>query len=326
MDLNSLTLKKQELDKVRPLSKALAQNLARWLRVELTYTSNSIEGNTLTRQETALVLEQGITIGGKTLKEHFEAKNHADALDYINEIATKSPTITEAHLLKLHHFILSNIDSANAGVYRRSNVRIAGSSVIFPAHAKVPYLIEAFFKWFAEHQTIHPVLLASESHYRLVTIHPFVDGNGRAARLFMNLLLLRFGYPPAVIGPKERLKYIKALEGAQLGGSLESFHQLVYRAVSSSLYVYLDAASGKQQQAFGKLYKIAEFARLADISVPTLRHWINIELLAPAEVTPSGYSLFSNQQVKIIKQIKRWQERRLSLSEIKRKIAQNSRG
>jgi Fic family protein len=184
--------------------------------------------------------------------------------------------------------------------------------------------MQEFFKWFAQHQTIHPVLLASESHYRLVTIHPFVDGNGRTARLFMNLLLLRFGYPPGVIGPKDRLKYIKALEGAQLGGSLESFHQVVYRAVSSSLDLYLDAASGKQPHAVGKLYKIAEFARIAGISVPTLRHWINTELLAPAEVTPSGYSLFSNQQIKIIKEIQKWQEKRLSLIEIKQKIAKNT--
>lgn len=323
MDLDTLTFKKEALDKVRPLPRDLVENLARWLRVELTYTSNSIEGNTLTRQETALVLEQGITIGGKTLNEHFEAKNHADALDYINDIATTSPAITEEHFLRLHHFILSNIDSAHAGIYRQSNVRIAGSSVIFPAYEKVPHLMQEFFKWFAQHQTIHPVLLASESHYRLVTIHPFVDGNGRAARLFMNLLLLRFGYPPGIIGPTDRLKYIKALEGAQLGGSLESFHHLVYRVVGASLNVYLDAASGKQPKATGKLYKIAEFARISAISVPTLRHWINIGLISPAEVTPSGYSLFSNEQIKIIKEIQKCQEKRLSLSEIKLKIEKN---
>ncbi len=284
MDLDTLTLKKTNLDKLRPLPGAIVDNLAKWFRVELTYTSNSIEGNTLTRQETALVLEKGITIGGRTLNEHFEAKNHADALDYIKDISTKLLKITEETFLKLHQFILTSIDNLNAGAYRRTNVRISGSSVIFPAYEKVPRLMREFFDWFNNNQKIHPVLLASESHYRLVTIHPFIDGNGRAARLFMNLILLRFGYPASIIGPVDRLKYIKALEGAQLGGSLENFHQLIYKSVGASLDVYLNAATGKQPKQVGKLYKIAEFAKLTSITVPTLRHWINIGLVVPAEV------------------------------------------
>ncbi len=158
-----------------------------WFRVELTYTSNAIEGNTLTRRETALVVEKGLTVGGKSLIEHLEATNHAHALDWVREQVTRqSANLKKEDILHIHDVILKGIDDANAGHYRSVPVRISGSSVVLPNPIKVSDLMQDFAQWLANEQGLHPVELVAEAHYRLVTIHPFVDGNGRSARLLMN--------------------------------------------------------------------------------------------------------------------------------------------
>lgn len=201
MNFQHLSEKKAELDRYREtgegLPPALVKNLENWFRVELTYTSNAIEGNTLTRRETALVVEKGLTVGGKSLQEHLEANNHAYALDWIRELAQRPDAVpTENELLQLHSLILRGIDDNHAGCYRKVTVMISGSSVVLPNPFKVPELMEAFIQWLQSTTDLHPVELAAEAHYRLVTIHPFIDGNGRTARLLMNLILIAHGYPP----------------------------------------------------------------------------------------------------------------------------------
>jgi Fic family protein len=240
----ALTHKKQHLDRHRPLAPEIIDNLGRWLRVELTYTSNAIEGNTLTRQETALVLEKGLTVGGKTLVEHLEATNHARALDWIYTQVTRQPsTLSSQDILYLHTMILKGIQDPHAGCYRNVPVRISGSMVIFPNPRKVPDLMAEFVAWLTHSKDLHPVALAAEAHYKLVTIHPFIDGNGRTARLLMNLILLMSGYPPAIIHTADRLHYLNTLEKAQLGGSTEDFFTFIARAVDQSLDIYLDAVA-----------------------------------------------------------------------------------
>jgi len=141
----ALSNKKAQLDQFRPLPPELVTNLDDWFRVELTYTSNAIEGNTLTRQETALVVEKGLTVRGKSLNEHLEARNHANALDHVNTLVDRSSTtITEQDILAIHHMILHAIDDPNAGFYRSVPVRISGSLVVLPNHVKVPRLMAAF--------------------------------------------------------------------------------------------------------------------------------------------------------------------------------------
>lgn len=202
MTYDHLTKKKKELDGYRPLPPALVRNLEEWFRVELTYTSNAIEGNTLTRRETAAVIEKGITVGGKSLREHLEATNHARALDVVNSMIKKKPSALTAHdILSIHGLILNGIDDTNAARYRNVPVRISGSPVVMPNPAKVLSLMEDFLRWLTTRNSLNPVAFAGEAHYRLVTIHPFVDGNGRTARLLMNLLLLMRGYPPQSSAP-----------------------------------------------------------------------------------------------------------------------------
>ena len=320
MNLKVLTEKKARLDAQRPLSDALLGNLKAWFRVELTYTSNALEGNTLTRRETALVVEKGLTVGGKSLVEHLEATNHARAIDWVQERVGKQPQdLTERDILALHEIILKSIDDTNAGRYRDVAVRISGSMVVLPNPAKVPDLMEAFAAWLRAPNTLHPVAFAAEAHYRLVTIHPFVDGNGRAARLLMNLMLLMAGYPAAIIQKRERLAYIGALEKAQLGGPKEDYERLIARAVNRSLDIYLKALEGDAgaTQDEAPLLKIGALAKRAGVANSTIRHWTKEGLLEIAERTESRYHLYAADMLERITLIQTLQAQRYTLQEIR---------
>ena len=323
MTLDELTKKKQQLDKFRPLPAALVRNLDDWFRVELTYTSNAIEGNTLTRRETAMVVEKGITVGGKTLVEHLEATNHASALGWLMEqVGRKPETLTEQDILRIHELILKGIDDANAGHYRALPVRISGSSVVLPNPRKVAELMSRFVEWIGSAHGLHPVSLAAEVHYRLVTIHPFVDGNGRTARLLMNLVLLMHGYPPAIIRKRDRLSYISALEKAQLGGSQNDYLKLIRTSANRSLEIYLKAAQGEIDDSIDsdRLLKIGEFASRAGLNSSTVRHWTKEGILRIAEVTKAGYQLYHPEELETVKKILILKSQRWTLTEIKSKL------
>lgn len=236
-----LTEKKHRLDTYRPFPPDLVKNLHQWFRVALTYSSNALEGNTLTHSETALVLEKGITIGGKTIAEHLEAINHAIAIDFIMQLAKKNHTqITLDDILEIHQKVLKKIDDHNAGFLRRVAVRIMGSQVPRPNYLKVPELMNEFISWLGNAQD-HPAKIAADAHLKFVFIHPFVDGNGRTARLLLNLLLVQEGYPLVIISNDKRKEYIDAIEKSFLTGNNQDFYAIVYAAIESSLDQYLEA-------------------------------------------------------------------------------------
>lgn len=320
-----LERKKVLLDSYRPLPKALVANLEEWFKVELTYTSNAIEGNTLNRKETAMVVEKGLTVAGKTLKEHLEAVNHSKALEWIKEwVGKKKVEISERNLLDLHQLILKKIDDENAGKYRMIRVRIAGSAVILPNPMKVPQLMREFMAWMHGKTREHCLQTAAEAHFKLVSIHPFTDGNGRTARLLMNILLMQKGYPPALIRKEDRARYIDAVEKGQLKGELSDYYQIIYEAVERSLNIYLEALEEKDTPTGDitkALMKIGELARKVNESVPTIRFWAMEGLLPIAGHTPKGYQLFSDDCVERIKRIRSLQEeKRLTLEEIKKVV------
>lgn len=210
--------------------------------VEYTYESNKIEGNTLSLQETYLVINDGLTIAGKSIQEHLEAINHDEAIEFVREIVSNKLALTEYRLKQIHHLVLKGIDRRNAGVYRSVPVRIGGSSHIPPEPFQVPKLMEELFGFYeTEKNRMHPILLAAEMHERLVTIHPFVDGNGRTARLLMNLILLQHGYTIAILkGSKQnRLQYYKALEAVQVNADTTPFFRLIVQTVEDSLNEHL---------------------------------------------------------------------------------------
>jgi len=314
---------KTRLDAFRPLPPAMVENLERWFLIELTYTSNAIEGNTLTRQETAVVVEKGLTVSGKSLVEHLEATNHAKALGRVVELArSEKESLSERTIMELHETILRGIDDENAGCYRSIPVRISDSSVVLPNPIKVPQKMTEFVAGLTDSGALHPVELAAMAHYELVTIHPFTDGNGRIARLLMNLLLLQQGYPPALIRKRDRLKYLKALEQAQLGGSKDDYLRLIHGSVRRSFDIYLKALSNEKESPplKGSLLKIGQLAKLTGESNATLRFWTKEGLLSVANTTASGYQLYDKSMMVRVEQIRSLQAERYTLKEILGKL------
>lgn len=215
---------KSRLDALRPLPVSVVRNLHEDLVVRWTYHSNAIEGNTLTLQETKVVLE-GITIGGRSLREHLEAINHREAIRFLETLVNENDILRETDIKSLHSLILRGIDDTNAGIYRNVNVRISGARHMPPDFLHVPELMHAFATWYqAEAAALHPVERAARVHSDFVKIHPFVDGNGRTSRLLMNLELLKSGFPPVVLPVERRLAYYEALDRAHVN---EDFHPFV---------------------------------------------------------------------------------------------------
>ncbi len=203
-------LLKEELDKLRPLKKEEIEQLRSFYRVGQTYSSNALEGNTLTEIETKVVIEEGLTVAGKPLREIYEATGNANAFDYMMGIAKKC-LFVEADLIKLHELFFEKIDSDNKGKYREIKVFISGTDVKLPGPGEVPGLVQKFVASLDQRsEQLHPIELAAWVHNELVTIHPFTDGNGRTARLLMNLILVQNGYPVTVLPPIYRVEYLQA--------------------------------------------------------------------------------------------------------------------
>ena len=236
---------KHQLDKIRPLTKSHIKKLFEYYKIEYTFDSNRIEGNTLTLQETALVVEKGLTISGKSVQEHFEAVNHAEAIDLLYDFVEANSTITEHLIKQIHSLILRGIDKDNAGRYRSVNVKISGSNHLPPEPYMLNKLMEDYIIFYNENcNKLHPVILAAEMHERLVTIHPFIDGNGRTSRLVMNLVLLQAGYPITNISSERenRLAYYKALEDVQVIKDKKPFYKFVATNVIKSLRDFIKMA------------------------------------------------------------------------------------
>jgi len=244
---NTIDLLKKELNSYRPLPLDAVKNLRDVYRVEWTYNSNAIEGNTLSLMETKVVIEEGLTIGGKKLQEHFEVINHVEAISFIEEQVQYNKPLTERTVKDVHYLILKNIDNHNAGKYRSINVRISGSE-----HAPSHFLknnedMGELLTWYEQNKNdMHPVELAARFHFQFVYIHPFSDGNGRTARLLMNLILLSHGCPPAIVKAEnsQRLEYYKTLETASVKEEMEPFIDLIISCVDESLRNYLNMKKG----------------------------------------------------------------------------------
>ena len=231
--------KKVELDGRRPLTAGEVARLNEEFIVEYTYNSNAIEGNTLTMSETKAVLEDGITIGGKSLREHLEAVGHSQAIDYLEVLAQGDAALTERTLKDFHSLILRNIDGANAGTYRRVNVLISGAGHIPPQAESVPEKMEAFFRWYgAARGRLHPVEFAARVHADFVNIHPFKDGNGRTARLIMNFELMRAGFPTVIVPVDARPDYYRNLDIAATQGDYLPFVMQIAELAQKSFAPY----------------------------------------------------------------------------------------
>ena len=237
-----IATKKAELDRLRPVVGAGLGNLEHIHDLELTYTSNAIEGNTLSAAETTLVIEQGITIGGKPLKDHLEAIDHYEAIRHVRELAGQGSPLTETDLRQLHHLVVRRSHPEIAGRYADQGryVLTETGRRTFPSPTEVPALMGDLARWLGVAPDTPETAFAA--HRRLVDIHPFNDGNGRTARLLMNLILIRGGYPPVAVRPEDRPAYVGALQEAQAGRGSTLFDRLLYERLDETLAEYLTAA------------------------------------------------------------------------------------
>ncbi len=241
VDFDKLDQLKKKLDACRPLAREVVDNLHEDLVLRWTYHSNAIEGNTLSLKETKVVLE-GITVGGKTLREHFETINHREAILFMEELVKRDELLSEWDIKAIHQLILKNIDDKNAGAYRKINVVISGADHIPPDYMRVGEAMGELIRWYeVKGRALHPVELAARVHVDFVKIHPFVDGNGRTARLLMNLELMKAGFPAVVLPVERRLEYYEALDHAHVTESYGPFLKMMGEIVEAGFKPYRHA-------------------------------------------------------------------------------------
>lgn len=252
----------KNLNKLRPISKTLLLKLKERFEVEMTYNSNAIEGNTLTLKETYWVIQQGITVKGKPLKDHLEARNHKEALDYLYETIDNDRNFTfSEHLVKeLHALIIQDIDKNIAGQYRAVDVFIAGTEHVPPKAVDVPFKMRELIDWAKKnYKKMYIAEFAAIFHHKFVHIHPFQDGNGRTGRLLMNIFLMQYGFPLAIIQKNDRQKYYRVLEMAD-NGNYKPLVLFVAQAVLRSLNIYLDVLTpSKDKENFISLAKATKY-------------------------------------------------------------------
>jgi len=242
--------KLKTLNSLRPLPKPAIKKIREQFEVEMTYNSNAIEGNSLTLKETNLVINEGLTIKGKPLKDHIEAKSHKEALDYLYDLLAKNKklTISEALIRSFHQIVTEDIEKEWAGKYRNSLVMIGGTNHKPPEAIDVPKMMADLVRWVRNNKNrLHPVELTAILHYRLVAIHPFFDGNGRTARLIMNIILIQVGYPLAIILKNDRKRYYNVLSKADKG-DLIPFIRFIARAIERSFDIYLEVLTPDEKK------------------------------------------------------------------------------
>lgn len=254
--LKEIDRKKAVVDKARPLPDIVFSKLKEYLEIEWTYNSNAIEGNTMTRQETMLILKEGLTISRKSMREHLEVTNHKNAIDYLSELLSKIEPIIQEDVKKIHALILEGINNRYAGHYRDVEIYVTGSNHEFPKPQQVEGLMLEFSKWLVERQEkmdLHPVRLAAQAHFKFVDIHPFIDGNGRTGRLLMNLILMKYGYPIAIVEgeTEQRKRYYSAIRNGHKG-DLISFEMLIAEYVDKTADKYLGSIPLGQRDKFEK--------------------------------------------------------------------------
>jgi Fic family protein len=240
--------KKQVLQTSRPLPNIALHKIRESLSIEWTYNSNSIEGNTMSLRETQMVIQEGITIKGKSLREHFETHNHDKAIDYLYSIVDEDYNLRSIDILSLHGLVLRSIEDDFAGRIRNGGVRITGANFTPPNANKVPDLLDELIDFINTNPLeLNDIELATVFHHKLVWIHPFFDGNGRTVRLAMNLLLMRSGFPPAIILKNDRKKYYEALNQAN-GGNYQKLTLLMCQSLERTLNIYINALPGNDKE------------------------------------------------------------------------------
>ena len=238
---NRIEEKLSRLNDLRPLPQSALKKIQDHFRIEMTYNSNAIEGNSLTLKETFLVIKEGITVKGKPLKDHLEARDHYLTLNYLYDLVEngKHHTMSEHLIRSMHQLIMQETDKEWAGVYRNANVIISGADYIPPDALEVAHKMKQLIDWVKGNKSnLHIIELAALLHHKLIFIHPFFDGNGRTSRIIMNLLLMQYGFPLGIILKNDRKKYYNVLSQADKI-NYKPLVQFIAQSVERSLDLYL---------------------------------------------------------------------------------------
>jgi len=297
LSLKTKKLLKEKLDilnKLRPINQTLLNKIRADFQIEMTYNSNAIEGNTLTKQETFWVISEGLTIKGKSLKEHLEAKNHKEALDFLYELINsyQKNTISEHLIKQIHSLTLKEADQEIAGKYRTGDVFISGSDYTPPAGFKIPGEMDNLIKWVKkEKNNYHVVELSAILHHKLVAIHPFWDGNGRTSRIIINILLMNAGYPMAIILKNDRKRYYRVLSEADKG-QYQNLCEFLAQSVIRSLNIYLRTLKPSKKKE-DQLLSLAELSKYCNYSPAYLK---KLALSNKLEAIKKGRNWFSSKK------------------------------
>jgi len=304
-----LTEKKKKLESYRAASSEYAQTIWDWFKIELTYASNVLDGNSLTREETSRVIEKELTVEGKSIQDYLETINHAKAVDFIHTLAhTKREAIAERDILDIHRIIFAKIDDIHAGRYRTVSIA-SDSNGRAPGPMEIPDLMRDFLNWVRSVHSAHPVEFAAEAHFKLMTIYPFFEGTEKTARLFMNLLLMQEGYPPIILRKEDIQRYTD---------NVQDYDVVICDAVDRSLDIFFEGPSTMKYAKEHGLLKIGALAKATGETIHTLRFWTKEDLLIVRDHTRGGYQLYEESMIQRAKEIRQLQdEKRLTIAEIR---------
>jgi len=244
MLLNEIIKNKELLDSFGLVPDETKNNLGKWFKIECTYNSNAIRNNRLSKMHIAKIIDAPLDNIDKNSRNYIDTINYLAAMDYAEKFALDSKKkLTLTNILELHKILLKNIDDENSGRIRTSNIKITGSEVRLPDHKEIPFLIDQFIVQMAC-STDHPAKLAADAHLSFFSMHPFLDGNGRVARIILNMILMQNGYPPAVILAHNRFSYISSIEKAQVKGDCFDYYKVIFRAIEWGLDICIGACNG----------------------------------------------------------------------------------
>ena len=325
MAYEDLTQKKNELDKLPPLDGDVAEELRKTVDLELTSVGDCFDGGALTRRETELILFKNKVVPMRSLTEHIQALNISKAFEMIQELAERTGRpLDDSDVKNIHRIIVRELDDKNGGMYRGFAMTFPTGDQPLPEPVRVQRMMDEFGMWLFTVRTLHPVAMAAEAHLRLMSIHPFGKGNGKTARMLMNLILLKNGYPPALFSRREKKEYWQVLEDAIYNNDRTAYDKLVCRAVNRALELYMKAAKAKKvdvdEEANPYFLRIGQLAKETGERVSTIRYWTTMGIIEPAGKTSADYMIYSSDVLDRIKKLKDLKAQRYTLDEIRKHL------
>ena len=325
MSFEELSVKKNQLESVLPFPPDVLDGLRRELDLEVASVGICFDGGSLTRRETELVLFQDKVVPDHSLKEHIQVLNMSNAFRMIFEqtLQHTARPFDENDIKNLHRVIVRELDDANGGMYRGFSMTFPFGDLDLPEPVAVHRKMDEIGMWLFSVRTLHPVAVAADVHLRLMAVHPFAMGNGAVARMMMNMILMRSGYPPILFSRREKNEYWQTLKAAVYDNDRSGYDKLVYRAVNRGLDLYLKSGRMKKVEIANTepyFLRIGQLAKETGERVSTLRYWTSLGILSPVGKTSADYMIFSSDVLETVRRLKELKEKRLTLEEIKREL------